>query len=434
MVNPIAVAAVGSKLLGSFFGGKAKKKHAKYVKAQQDAHTKFSGESFDTRMDWQNAGDLVQYQIEGEAAETADRLDREGTSQILDAQGRGFDETQAIGRRTLAESLGVRANYRDEAGAIASGRRSADAATSDRLFNTLRDVRTGNLALSKAERDRQHAFQAEADSVASAFLAKEGTDAFDASRTASEAKRFDTLTSTVTGPTRDVPLTASGHGLIKSMYAQRSGEGVQRGVDGAVLDNRLAAYGDATYDARRAVSDAGRDLSIIDMKAGLSGGAVTPELAVGGIRATNAGTTADAAMRINNDDADARARALEGFSASNADAITQHGRDLTSSTNQHTTAFAQAVANLFGGRMDAADTAFTRRGAAEASYTGDKVGANMGQENSLRETMETRVSGSRPGNAGKLFNTLGDIGITLASGGFKFGGAAAPAGGSPNVH
>lgn len=421
MGGPVGTAAavVGTRLLGSFFGGRSKKKQIKYANQQNAQMAAKSRELFDQRLNWQNEGDRVQYANEDAGAAAMDALDREGFNRTLAEQGRGFDTQLGLSRDQIAEALGLSGGMRDEAGALNDDRLAKNAEIDDRLFTTLRDVREGNLALSKEELDRQRAFQAQADAVTAAFLGSVGQPGFDADRVAAEVRRNATTAGAVTGARSDVPLTRSGHSFIKDYYARRSTDSVREALDEATAGNKVAAYGDAAYEAGANVRNTGQKLSMLDEKATLSAGALTQELSAKSMLASNAADSAAAEKNRNAALSDAFNSALSDFYSARGGASSDFYAGKKDAAQTFNDTSVNSLADLFNGRMDATGRYYDRVGAGEASYTDDKVKANAGYEDALKSATAQRVQGYQPSST--LASGFNALSAAFSSGLFRRG-------------
>lgn len=371
--GPVGLAlSLGGSLVSSILGGNAEKKRIKYVNSELAKLAGISRQEFDRRYAFQNEGDKTQYALEDQSAAEQDRLSRDGFGQIMDVRRTNFDTNAGLEDDRLTTS------------------RNADT----KLFDTLRDVREGNLALSEAELARQREFQGQADSLAADFVAASGQPAFDASRGASELRRAATTNAAITGPSVSAPLTEGGHSLIRRVYEQKATEGVDAARTEAAGRSKVAAYGDALVDAQRGLAKFAESTDIVGRKADLSGAALTPELAAGGVKAGNAVDEASATKTIAGDYASGK----------------------TSVNNDYASDLSNTLRNYFSDTMDSSAGYFDRKGEGEASYTDDKVRASETYEQALRDTTNMRISGAKASNpVGSVVSSLASLASTRAA-------------------
>lgn len=194
----------------------------------------------------------------------------------------GFDQQTTISDETANERLGIEKTSFDTQMDALGG-----------LMTAQRGARLKMQEASEAERQRQLAFQNQADDVATALPGQIGYDAQEAARADSLAGRLSLLNANAPGA--NVPAWAKG---AAGAYAAEDQRGRDVGLGDALASAKVSSYGDAFQASERGIGRAADNISELTTKAGISRSALPAELGVGKLMAEQAGERANFATAL----------------------------------------------------------------------------------------------------------------------------------------
>jgi hypothetical protein len=268
-----AIATVGSKILGLAGNAKQSKDAKKAERVKEQLSNEFAG-AFQRPLfdDNRKVNADVRGKQEGIARDTVNINDILGRAAAGAANASAVKTARNV-LDTNVTSLNAKLDQLDRLNVIGlQGRKNAEilknknavdlgkidlsaAIEQANLENARRDK---NLSAFRPRQDRQYAFQEYADDIAEEYIGSLGRGRYETNLGVGEARRNDTLADALNITTFDQSSPRSSN-LVRNEFERRNRQGLARAVDAAVTDNKLRAYGDASFvnDVRRNDVDLG---------------------------------------------------------------------------------------------------------------------------------------------------------------------------------
>lgn len=327
-------------LWSSHLDNKAIKKENKLKQATLNRGADLSREAFDGRLrelglsDTRIADLLRKEYGEGAANEDASFKD------LLENNQAGFDEQVGISNTTADERLGIEKSAFDDQMEALGG-----------LMTAQRGARLKMQEASKAERDRQQGFQAQADELAGALPGQIGYDAQEAGRAVAFGSREGLIRANTSAT--DTPAYARKDPTLAGAFATQDARGTTAGLGDALGQARISSRSDAYQEAERNIGDFATDISGLTSKAALSRSALPAELGVGKLEGEQAKERSDFATAL-----------AQEFGGKRSDIVSERGDRLSSTASDYRNNVATArsgfadkmqkvLGEYYGGQFDA---------------------------------------------------------------------------------
>lgn len=333
------------------------KKKAKKKQAQIAAETsRKDAAEFDRRMTGVNASDLRLDALSDAQYADMSGLEDETFAWMLGNNQQGFDEQQTVAGKALDEQMGAL----------------------NGLMTSQRKARLEAAAASEAERNRQLAIQAQADTLASAVPGDIGFEAQTQSFGDALARRTAFTAANTTGPTAR-NLGPNADPLIAREYEKQAQRGYGEALTDATAGSRVASYSDAFVDSERKLGEFAGAVSDLTNKAAISRSALPYELGVSALDKNQAKERYAEQGDMISGDADRRARAMGDFRDNNANARENYGRD-----------YGSALEDYFGKQFGSEGNYVDRLMGSSTNYTNKVV--NLGNYKMANTTAYSPLS------------------------------------------
>lgn len=258
---------------------------------------------------------------------------------LLDQAQKGFGEQQQI------DSSGFDARYANTNDAF-----DKEMTAQGDLMTAQKAARVQSAQASEAERQRQLAFQGQADDLARALPGQIGYDAQTAGRQTALGDRSALIKSAMTQVA--APAFAGGDPTVSGAYAAAADRGSNAGLGDALRSADLSSYGDAYQGANRELGGFASDVAGITTKAGISRSALPSELNVGKVQAGNAKDQYDFASGLAKDMGGARDQILADNTTRQGTTASNFRSANTSAENNFSDAFAKMLSDYYGNKID----------------------------------------------------------------------------------
>lgn len=325
----------------------ANKKQAKLI----NKNTALSRAEFDKRDAVVQDSDRWMSEIARQEAERAGTNSDETFAYLLGQNRSGFDEQQGLTRKALETQSGA-------FGGLVTASRAA----------RLRQIEASN-----AERDRQLAFQGQADDLAAVLPGNIGFDAQQTGRADSMALRGALITA-ATGAGPATPSFGGDDARLSGAYAGAAEGGRSEGIGDSLRSANLSSYQDAFKGSEADLARFGTDIGQLTTKAAISRSALPAELQEGAI---------------------ARRIAEDGYKGTVDYANTE--RDLTSdSLSRFRGANTQSRSDYSSGLQDALNNYFGRSYDTRGALTDKVLGASTTYEDRVTGANNQRINNTKP--------------------------------------
>lgn len=258
---------------------------------------------------------------------------------LLDQAQKGFNEQQQI------DTSGFDARY-----ANANDAFGQEMGAQQQLMTAQRAAREANQAASDAERQRQLAFQGQADELSRALPGQIGYDAQAAGRQTAVTDRSKLINDAATKVA--APVFGGSDPTVSGAYASAAARGSSAGLGDALRAANLASYGDAFEGAQRQLGGFNQGVAGITTKAGISRSALPAELGVGRLQAANAKDQYDFTSGLAKDMGAQRDQILSGNTQKQAGVASDYRSNLNNAENGFSTAFQSMLEKYYGNRLD----------------------------------------------------------------------------------
>lgn len=385
-------------VVGSVLNHGAAKKEARIKQQLLDQAATISGTEFDKRMAALGGSDTRTTDLlNGQHTEEGQNADQT-FAYLLDQAQKGFDEQQQI------DSSGFDARYANTNAAFGQ---QMDA--QNELMTAQKAARAQSQQASEAERQRQLAFQGQADELSRALPGQIGYDAQMAGRQTALGGRSDLIKSAMTDVV--APSFAGGDPTVSGAYAAAAGRGASAGLGDALRSADLSSYGDAYQGAGRQLGSFASDVAGITTKAGISRSALPSELNVGKVQAANAQDQYDFASGLAKDMGAARDQILAENTTRQGTTASNYRSANTSAENNFSTAFQNMLENYYGNRLNS-----------ESNYINGVATSSTDLENKLLNLNNYKLTNtSVTSPLGSTLKTIDKVGQQVAAAAAKGG-------------
>lgn len=355
----------------------AAKKENRLKQKLLDQSATISRDIFDTRMTDVRASDARTLDLNRRGYDAQSGNQAKTFADLLANSTAGFDEQTGIADETFNDRQAIERTAFDQQMEALGG-----------LVTAQRGARLKMQEAAASERQRQRAFQGEADDLAAALPGQVGFDAQAVGRDAALADRLALIQDTVSRG--EVPAWAK---TAAGAFAAAQGRGYAESMGDATATAKVSAYGDAYQGAERTMGRTADDISGLTRKAEISRQALPAELGVGQLEGEQGKERADFATALAKEVGQRRDQIV----ADRGEGRSRASERYRGATDQTRSRFGEQMQGVFddyfGGSIDA-----------EGRFISGITGASTNLENKLLNLNNFKMNNTRV--TSPLANTL----------------------------